>query len=266
MRRPRLALLREVSPAWASALRAVDDGPLDLAAAQVAHRAYVRALEAEGVAVHLLPAVADQPDGCFVEDAAIIVGAQALLTRPGAPSRRAEVAAVGRALAGLGCALHPMDPQGEACLEGGDVLRVGDRLFVGLSLRSNPAGIAALAAFGRRLGLQVVEVPLPGQMHLKGAVSLADEGTAVVDPALLDPGLVARWGLSIVEAPETVGANVLALGGGRVLVPAEAPLTQARLEARGLACRAVVGAEIHRADGRLTCLSLRLPSAGAWCA
>lgn len=260
---PAVALLRAVSPAWGSALRERDDGPLELLDAQEQQGAYAQALKEAGVRVVVLPA-GPEPDGCFTEDAAVVLGAQALATRPGAPTRRAEVRPVVGALVDLGLLVHRMGPP--ATLEGGDVLRSGDRLFVGLSKRSNEAGIAALAAVARPLGLRVVAVPVPDAMHLKGAVTLAAEGLAVVDPCVLDPAVVAAWGLDVVEALEPVGANVLALGEGRVLVPAEAPATAAALEARGLRCRAVPGAEIHRADGRLTCLSLRLPRPGAWCA
>lgn len=262
--RPRAVLLREISPGWERALREHDDGPLDRGAAVVQHAAYAQVLRDLGVVVRVLPGAADLPDCCFTEDTAVVLGRHALATRPGAPSRRAEVPAVAQALAEAGCIVHRMGAP--ATLEGGDVLRVGDTLLVGRSLRSNDAGIAALAQVAALEGIAVRAVDLPGQMHLKGAVTLAAADVAVVDPALLDPGVVAGWGLQVVEAPETVGANVLALGDGLVLVPAEAPRTAALLQARGLQVVPVPGAEIHRADGRLTCLSLRLPPPGGWCA
>lgn len=260
---PAVALLRAVSPSWGRALRENDDGPLDLRAAQAQQNAYALALEEAGVVVRVLPA-GPEPDGCFTEDAAVVPGVQALATRPGAPSRRSEVRPVAQALADAGLIVHRMGPPGT--LEGGDVLRVGDRYYVGLSRRSNEDGLRALERLGQRLGVRVCGVPIPDTMHLKGAVTLADEGLAVVDPNQLDPAVVAGWGLRVVEALEAVGANVLALGGGRVLVPAEAPRTAAALAARGLRCRLVPGAEIHRADGRLTCLSVRIPPTGGWCA
>ncbi len=260
----RAALLREVSPGWARALREDDDGPLDVDAARRQHHAYAQALLRAGVAVAVLPADERQPDCCFTEDTAVVLGRHALATRPGAASRRAEVRPVVDALVGLGCIVHRMAPP--ATLEGGDVLRVADVLYVGRSRRTNNAGIEALARVAALEGLRVVPVELGEQMHLKGAVTLADAGTAVVDAALLDPAVVEGWGLAVVEAVEPVGANVLALGRGRVLVPAVAPVTAHRLRERGLTVRTVEGSEIHRADGRLTCLSLRIPHAGGWCA
>lgn len=261
--RPRVALLREVSARWERALRVHDDGPLDLERARAQHRALAAALLDAGVRVLVLPA-GEHPDGCFVEDAAVVLGRHALATRPGAPSRRPEVALVAGALARLGCIVHRM--AAPATLEGGDVLRVGGVLLVGRSRRTNPAGIAALAAVAAREGLRVQEVDVGDQMHLKGAVTLADGETAVVDPALLDPAPLSALGLRVVEAAEGVGANVLALGEGLVLVPEEAPRTAASLRALGLRTLAVPGGELHRADGRLTCLSLRLPPRGGWCA
>lgn len=260
---PAVALLREVSPAWARALRERDDGPLDVEAARAQQRAYASALEAVGTRILWLPA-GPEPDGCFTEDTAVLLPSVALATRPGAPSRRPEVGPVVDALVALGLRVHRMGPPGT--LEGGDVLRLRDRLLVGRSRRSNGPGIAALAALAARQGLGLAEIEIPDQMHLKGAVTLAAEDLAVVDPAALDPARVEGPGLRVLEAAEPVGANVLALGEGRVLCPAEAPGTVRRLEALGLRCRSVVGQEIQRADGRLTCLSLRLPPPGAWSA
>lgn len=262
--RPRAVLLRAISPAWERALREHDDGPLELQAARSQHAATVQALRELGIAVHLLPAAADLPDSCFTEDTAVVLGRHALATRPGAPSRRPEVGVIAGALAGLGCVVHRM--AAPATLEGGDVLRVGDVLHVGLSRRTNEAGVQALARVAALEGLRVRPEPVPDLVHLKGPVTLAAAHTAVVDPRLLDPGRVAAWGLEVVEVDEPVGANVLALGFGVVLVPAEAPRTAAALRARGLHPVCVPGREIHRADGRLTCLSLRLPPPGGWCA
>ncbi|MCK6502568.1 arginine deiminase family protein [Myxococcota bacterium] len=261
--RPRVALLREVSARWGDALREHDDGPLDRERARAQQRAYAAALLDAGVRVVMLPA-GPHPDGCFTEDAAVVLGRHALVTRPGAPSRRGEVGSVAGALAALGCVVHRM--AAPATLEGGDVLRIGARLLVGLSRRTNEAGVAALARVAAREGLRVEAVAIGDQMHLKGAVTLAAAGLAVVDPRLLDPAVLADRGLAVIEADEHVGANVLALGQAQVLVPAEAPRTAAALRRRGLHTLEVPGDEIHRADGRLTCLSLRLPPPGGWCA
>lgn len=263
MRRPARALMRGISDRWAHALREHDDGPLDRAAAVAQHAATVRILRDLGVAVTVLSPDPEHADACFTEDTAVVLGRHALLTRPGAESRRGEVATVAPALSAWGLSLHPLPAP--ATLEGGDVLRVGDRLFVGESRRTNAAGIDGLRAVAAREGLTVHAVALPDQMHLKGAVTLADAATAVVDPRLLDPAVAEGFGVAVVEAAESVGANVLAMGDGVVLVPAEAPRTAAALTARGLTCVPVPGAEIHRADGRITCLSLRWTPVG-WCA
>jgi dimethylargininase len=153
-----------------------------------------------------------------------------------------------------------------ATLEGGDVLRVADRLFVGLSRRTNERGAAALARVAVTVGVVVETVAVPAGLHLKSVCSLADEHTLVYDTgARLDLAALRRAGLTCVAAPEPRGANVLALGGGRVLVSAAAPRTVALLRARGLSPVVVDVGEMHRADGALTCLSVRIPAPGAWC-
>ncbi len=259
--RPAHALVRPPGASFPHCLKEVP-ARIELALARDQHRAYVAALRRAGVSVTQLVADAALPDAVFPEDTAVIFGRHALLTRPGAPSRRAEVAGVGFWLR-RHSQLHHVDAPGT--LEGGDVLRVGEIVFCGISERTNPAGFDALARVAGLQGLRCVPIDLPGRMHLKGYVTAVDAGTVVIDSAVLAGETFSRRGLRVVEAAEEVGANVLALG-STVLVPQEAPVTAARLAAAGFAVSSVPGTEFHKGDGRLTCLSLRVPRAGAWCA
>lgn len=211
-----------------------------------------------GLRVDVLPTDDDSPDACFVEDTAVITGTHALATHPGAPSRRAEVEPVAAELA-RDLTVHRMTPP--ATLDGGDVLRIDSRLFVGLSSRTNPGGVNSLARVASRDGLEVVPVHVRGGLHLKSACTLASATLLLYDPSVMRAEDLAPFDSARVEplaAPEPAGANVLALGDA-VLVSAAAPGTAAMLRARGLDVRVVNVGEFHKGDGALTCLSLRVP-------
>jgi dimethylargininase len=257
--------VRDVPDTYARCLRR-DPVPLDPARARAQVQAYARVLGELGVAVERLPADEACPDCCFVEDAAVVLSAGlAVLTRPGAPSRRPELPPVERALRGLVAEVAPLDDPA-ATLDGGDVLRAGATLFVGLSERTNRAGADALGRVAARAGLSVVAVPVGAGLHLKSAVTLLAPGRLVLQAGALDPTPFLRAGLSCLEVEEPAGANVLALG-PVVLVSSAAPRALARLVREpGLVVRAIDVAELHKGDGALTCLSLRVPPPGAWCA
>jgi dimethylargininase len=237
--------------------------PINVALARAQHEAYVAALRAVGVPVEILPTDDDCPDACFIEDTAVITGAHALATRPGAASRRAEVEPVARALARL-LEVHPM--AAPATLDGGDVLRIGSRIFVALSARTNPEGAEALARVAALDGLEVIPVPVRGGLHLKSACTLASASLLVYDPNVMADAELAPFrvaGIEPLPVPEPTGANVLAVGGA-VIVSAAAPRTAGLLRARGLDVRVVDVGEFHKGDGALTCLSLRVPPARCW--
>lgn len=224
------------------------------------HREYVAALVDAGVEVEILRVDSGHPDGCFVEDAAILLGEMAIMTRPGAPSRRAEVGPLEGPLA----AAHVLTRlEAPATLEGGDVLRLGARLVVGRSRRTNAAGIEALRQLAAPVGVGVVAVDVPRGLHLKSACSALDEQTVVIDPEALPPASLEALGLTVCPVPEARGANVLAFG-DRTLVSASAPRTARWLRARGHRVIEVTLEQFHRGDGALSCLSLRMAPAGAW--
>lgn len=270
---PVRALVRAVPARYGDCLRSEPSRGIDLDAARRQHAGYVEALRALGIEVEVLPPADDLPDACFVEDAVVALDRHALLTCPGAASRRAEVASVGAALeAHRAVRRMDLDPRGGegalATLDGGDVLRVGSVLFVGLSTRTSPAGVAALREVAALDGLTVETLEVRGGLHLKSACTLASARVVLIDPAILDAAAVRtfeRAGLTCVDALEPVGANVLALG-ATVLASAAAPRTVQRLVALDLPVCVVDVGEFHAGDGALTCLSVRLAAPGAWCA
>lgn len=260
LRAPAVALVRSVSACFDQCLRTGPVAP-DPARAREQHAAYCVALADHGVELLRLPADEAAPDACFVEDTAVILGDEIVITRPGAPERCAEVEAIATALAPR-ARLHRM--AAPARLDGGDVMRVGMQLFVGLSARTDRAGLAYLTAIAAPLGFAVHAVPLAAGLHLKSAVTVVDAGTVVVYTADLDPSPLAAAGLTVLVTVEPAGGNVLALG-RQVLVSAAAPRLAERLDIRGFEVRTVELSEFHRADGALTCLSLRTPRPGSWC-
>ena len=243
------AITRSVPDSFAQALSASPpDPPIDVALARAHHAAYGAALAACGALVETLPADEACPDGCFVEDTAVVVGARALITRPGAPSRRAEPAAVAAVLARW---LELVEMTEPATLDGGDCLRLGETLYVGRSARTNAAGIARLAV----LGLRVIGVALPpGVLHLKCVCSPLGDGRLLlaehsIPAATFDASIV--W----VPAAETYAANAVAIG-DHVIVADGYPRTRDALVAAGFTVHAVPVSEVRKADGSLTCQSI----------
>lgn len=258
---PTHAWVRAPTAAYVRCLRrhGGPDPDAELAARQ--HAGYVAALREAGITVEIVPAAEDLPDACFVEDAAVILTESvAVLSRPGAPSRRAEVATLEPALARHVTLARLHEP---ATLDGGDVLRLGTRLLVGRSSRTNDAGIEQLRSLARPHGIEVAAVDVSAGLHLKSACTALDARTVVVDPTALDPAVLEALGLRAHAVDEPLGANVLVLG-DRVLVSADAPRTAAWLEAQGHKVVRLPLSEIHRGDGALSCLSLRRPPAGGW--
>lgn len=261
---PARVFVREVATSYARCLRVDTAVRMDVDAARRQHAAYVATIRRLGVTVDAIPTDDACPDACFVEDTAVLLPRGAVLTRPGAEARRSEIADVGAALDGH-MAVHTMS--GAATLDGGDVLRVDGQLFVGISSRTNLDGAHFLARIAAMDGLGTVTLTVRDGLHLKSACTLASASVLVYDANVLrDDDLTAfrDAGLTCIAASEPSGANVLALGRS-VLVSAAAPRTAERLAATGLDVRVVDVGEMHKGDGALTCLSLRVPAPGAWC-
>jgi dimethylargininase len=263
---PERVVARALPASYAACLRSDASVAIDAALARAQHAAYLAVLRALVSRVDVLATDEACPDACFIEDTAVLTGTHALATRPGAPSRRPEVAPVAAALAS-DRSVHRM--AAPATLDGGDVLRIGAHLFVGLSTRTNREGVEELARVAARDGVEVVAVPMRGGLHLKSACTLASASLLVYDPRLMADAELAPLrrhveGLELLAVSEPAGANVLALGGA-VVVSAAAPQTASELRGRGLDVRVVDVSEIHKGDGALTCLSLRVPGPGGWC-
>lgn len=192
------------------------------------------------------------PDSVFVEDTAIVLDELAIITRPGAESRRAETTSIASALTGYRRLFHIIAP---GTIDGGDVLRIDRRLYVGLSGRSNQAGIEQMAALLAAFDYTVKGVLVTGCLHLKTAVTLVARDTLLINRQWID---AASFGsMKVIETAETepFAANAL-LVGETVVYPADFPATQQRLEAHGITVSAVDVSELGKAEGGVTCCSL----------
>jgi dimethylargininase len=223
---------------------------VDVVRAIAQHGAYETALAGAGFEVRRLPALDDFPDGVFVEDTALLLGAHAVILRPGAASRAGETASTADGLAGT-FMLHRLQ-QGH--VDGGDVLRIGDTLYVGISTRTDLAGIRALGGLVAPLGYKVVPVPVAGGLHLKSAATCVDD-VLVHNPAWVSAHHFAGAEPLAVAPCEALGGNVL-LAGETLLTPADSPRTAEALAARGFAIVSLDISEMRKADAALTCMSL----------
>lgn len=248
------ALVRRPSPRLADGLLThLDRVPVDADLAVQQWQGYVAALRAAGwEPVEVTPAD-DCPDAAFVEDTVVVYGDLAVIARPGAPERRPETAGTEQALTDLGYRIARIEEPGT--LDGGDVLKHGGTVWVGLGGRTNQAGVDQLAGLLAPLGATVVGVPVSRVLHLKSAVTALPDGTVVgYEPLVDDP---AAWP-AFLAVPEEPGAHVVLLGGDRVLMSTGAPRTRELFEARGLQVVAVDIGEFEKLEGCVTCLSVRL--------
>jgi dimethylargininase len=247
-----LALTRSVPPAIVDCeLTHLAREPIDVAHATKQHKAYEKALTALGYKVRHLSDEPDLPDSVFVEDTAVIVDELAVITRPGASSRRAETFSVAQRLRAHRKIAFIDDP---GTLDGGDVLRIGQRLFVGRSERTNDAGIAQLRAHLATHGYSVEAMSMRDCLHLKTAVTAVSESIVLVNPAWIDfPG----FDRIEVDPSEPFAANALLTPKG-VLMPSAFPRTIARVRKRGIKVRTVDASELAKAEGGVTCCSLLL--------
>lgn len=250
-----IALTRAVPDAIARCeLTHLERVPIDLEAARRQHEAYQRVLAACGCAVVPIPSAHALADSVFVEDAAVVLDGVAIVTRPGASSRRAETAGVAAALAPFRSLVRISAP---ATLDGGDVLRLGRTLYVGVGSRTNDAGAAQLEAAAAPHGYEVVRVPAGPCLHLKSAVTSIGPDAILVNPAWADPARFAGCRAITVDPAEPFAANVL-LVQGTILCAAQFPRTADRLRAAGLTVQPIDRSELAKAEGGLTCCSLLL--------
>lgn len=226
---------------------------VDVALATKQWHGYVDALHNHGWETVEVPPADDCADAAFVEDTVVMFGDLAVISLPGAPSRQPETAAVAEMVGSLGYETARIEPPGT--LDGGDILKVGTTVYVGLGGRTNADGIAQLAAHLEPRGATVVTVPVTKVLHLKSAITALPDGTIVGwPPAADDPAMFPKF----LATPEESGAHVVLLGDDRLLIAADCPLSAELYRSLGYLPVEVDIGEFQKLEGCVTCLSVRM--------
>ena len=259
-----IAVTRAVSPTLADCLVTHRPRhPINVQQAVAEHAAYEETLRTLGATVLRAPPEPSLPDAVFVEDGAIVVDEVAVITRPGAASRRPETDSLAKARA----AYRPLvQIEAPGTIDGGDVMLVGRTLYVGLSSRTNREAIAQLETLLGEWDYEVSPVPVTGCLHLKSAVTQVGENLLLLNERFVHPhcfGPIERLSVAPEEPDAANALWVSGAGGGAVVYPMHHPRTAERVDRAGVRVVAVPGAELAKADGGVTCCSLVFNSEGA---
>lgn len=248
------AIVRRPGRSLVNGLTAAGLGAPDHDRALAQHDAYVAALAQCGLTVTTLEPDEQYPDSTFVEDTALVTPAGAIITRPGAPSRRGEITAIADTLAGCCRLLGRIEAPGT--VDAGDILAVGGHYYVGLSSRTNNEGAAQLLGILASNGLSGSTIPLARMLHLKSGVAYLESNNLIVAGGLCDRPEWRDFNVTILDDDEAYAANCLWVN-GTVLVAAGFPKTKATIERLGYPTIALDMSEFRKLDGGLSCLSLR---------
>jgi dimethylargininase len=249
----KIAITRKVSPNIGQCeLTHIERQPIDLQLANQQHQQYETALAELGCQLMQLPSEPNLPDSVFVEDIAIVVDELAIITRPGATSRRAEVPTVAAALQPYRKMVYIQEP---GTIDGGDVLRIGRTLYIGLTDRSTQHAVQQIRASLTPHGYTVRAVPVHGCLHLKSAVTQVAPDLLLIHPDWVDRVNFGGMRCIEIDPREPYAANSLLLGDAAIY-PAEFPHTRQRLEEAGIPLKIVPASELAKAEGAVTCCSL----------
>lgn len=248
------AMVRTPCPNIKDALSSVDLGQPDYSLALDQHRQYVETLQACGLEIIVLPADHDYPDSTFIEDTALLLPECAIITNPGAPSRKGEVTAVKAALKEVYTKIEYIFDPGTA--EGGDVLNVGSHYYIGLSERTNREGAEQLIRILNRYGKTGSVVELDKVLHLKTGVAYLENNNLIACGEFLEKPEFQKFNILPIEECESYAANCIWIN-GTVLVPRGFPKVKKTIENAGYPIMEVEMSEFRKADGGLSCISLR---------
>ena len=252
----KIALVRRPGPLLDEGIVShIERQAVDLPLARTQWEGYVAAMEANGWQTIEVPEADDCPDAVFVEDTMVVFRNVAVISRPGADSRKPEIIEAEKTVESLGLSINRIRPPGT--LDGGDVLKVGDTVYVGRGGRTNGEGIRQLRAILEPLGANVIAVTLTKVLHLKSAVMALPDGTIVGHPSVVDdPGVFDRF----LPVPEESGAHIVLLGGPKLLIASNCPQTHALYEDLGYEPVIIDMSEFQKLEGCVTCLSVRIRS------
>jgi len=228
-------------------------GRPDTARMLAQHQAYIRILESLGLQVTVLEGDPNFPDGCFVEDTAVVTKNVAVITRPGAPSRRGEETAIEPLLAESRPIAHITAP---GSVDGGDVVVMPDCVLIGLSERTNEEGARQLTEIMRTHGMPCITLPAGDGLHLKSSVNAIGDDRLLVTQEFRTCPELSPFDMIAIPADESYAGNSLWLN-DHVLVPAGFPKSRKLIEEMGVKTIESDVGEFRKMDGGLTCLSIR---------
>lgn len=248
-----IALTRKISPRFNECeITHIQRSAIDINKAREQHNKYIKALTSLGCRVIELPEEPALADSVFVEDTAFILPEVAVITRPGADSRKPETETVSQALSPYRTLIRVKEP---ATVDGGDVLILGKKIFVGLSTRTNAPAIGQIGGLLDQYGYSVKGIEMQACLHLKSAITRIDDSTLLINGAWVDPALFNEYDLIEIDASEPNAANCLPMN-GKIIYPSTFPKTREKLERLGHIIYPVDIEEIAKAEGAVTCCSL----------
>ena len=248
-----IAITRAVSPSINECeLTNLERQPINYERACQQHKQYVTALRLLGLEVQTLPADLHLPDSVFVEDMALVLDECAVITRPGADSRKPEVDSIVKVLTPYRKLFHIQAP---ARVDGGDILRVDKKIYVGLSTRSDNSAVEQMQEYLQPYGYEVKSVAVTGCLHLKSAVTQVTEDTLLINPEWVGKDLFSGMKFIEIDPSEPYAANAVMIR-ETIIYPTSFPKTQKRLEAAGIRMVMVDADELAKAEGAVTCCSL----------
>lgn len=248
------AIVRTPCENLTKGLRSHDLGKPDYRLALLQHQAYIDALVKCGLEVSILSADNAYPDSTFVEDTALLTEEFAIITRPGADSRKGETNSIEEVVAGFFSSVSHISEPGT--LEAGDVMMAGDRYFIGLSERTNPEGAAQLKQLLEQHGMSASIVEIPDILHLKSGVSYLENNTLLAIDMLNTHPAFSHMDIIPVPVQEAYAANSLWIN-DTILVPDHYPVTLHNIREAGYQTIVLDMSEFRKLDGGLSCLSLR---------
>jgi dimethylargininase len=222
--------------------------------ALIQHQEYIKVMESCGVKVKVLEAQEAFPDSCFVEDPAVVTEKMAVITNPGAPTRNEETQDIKKALEEFYNDFEYIKSPGT--LEGGDVMRVDNHFYIGLSTRTNEEGAKQLIKILEKYGFSGSIVQLKEMFHLKTGVNYIGDNTLLVAGEFIEHSDFRNFKKIIIDEDEMYAANCIRMN-DYLVVPAGFPKTKRKLEQAGYNLKEVQMSEFQKIDGGLTCLSLR---------
>jgi len=222
--------------------------------ALVQHQYYINALRKCGLEVTILDANEKYPDSTFVEDTALLTPHCAIITNPGASSRKGEIHEIKKILINFYEMVEEIIEPGT--LEAGDVMMVGAHYFIGLSERTNAQGASQLISILNKYGMTGSAVSLKNVLHLKSGVSYLENNNLLVTGEFKYHPEFQKYNLILIDGEEKYAANSLWIN-NNVLVPQGFPITKSKIEVLGYQTIEVDVSEFRKLDGGLSCLSLR---------